>query len=742
MKKFILFVFSLIIGLAVFCGLYVKADSVITMTNGASVRTTGTYQGLRFEASVDTLEGSTEHGFFLALGEHSFSDMQTAINAKASTIGGNKLVKKAAEGTDESFAVTIYGIGNTNYVSDITAVAYVYNGSSYTLDKAVTRNIAEVALNALNDNVEGTILDDVATYIAGNYKKAYENYAGNFVVNNAAYCYKPEELAVVFVKDWNNFVTSSDRIDSITANTKATSASLSYKSKIGADFYYSAKNTKWEDLASGEAGVTDISSSNLYAFFHDTKMSEKWGWLLDLLYAADNTSHTKYQIDAIKGDGTNYNTSESKYRPLYSCQHVILSILGFFTKTKQSYYYNGIDFSNGSSRQSYYENMLSGSGTNTTVYNPSFGSTQIGKVGDTVTLPAAKTPDEGYNWDGYYAGLTKYNANASYTLTSGNVSFIPTFEAITYTVTYMDGSTDISSLFASSYKSFTIESSALTLPIYEKDGFLFEGWYDNAGLTGSAITTIPEGSHENKVFYAKTTAGDSVNITFAMNDGSGNTDVSIKVKGDTITNVPVKGAYIFNGWFDNAECTGSAVTIVPNTDTTLYAKWTAMTVSDIQNKFLADVNASAITNSIINAEITSDQFYTNFVGKFMNVTGSAVAGVYPKDGLMARDSDLLAKYGWLLEYIGHIMGNKKYGNTSLVAFGLQSENDSNLVSSSLDYCDKTITNSVHNFLNGTGNILHGGSSSGAVPADFSVANSYDDLLAAAAAANFSYAKYN
>ena len=40
MKKFILFVFSLIIGFAVFCGLYVKADSVITTEPGASVRTT------------------------------------------------------------------------------------------------------------------------------------------------------------------------------------------------------------------------------------------------------------------------------------------------------------------------------------------------------------------------------------------------------------------------------------------------------------------------------------------------------------------------------------------------------------------------------------------------------------------------------------------------------------------------------------------------------------------------------
>ena len=518
MKKITLFIFSLIVSLVLFCGFFVKADATLTMVDGAQVRTAGEYQGLRFQANASTLEGVDEHGFYIALGNHSLSDMRTAIEGGEATIGGNKLVKKTASGEDLTFAVTVYDITNTYYATGITAVAYLKTGAVYTLDKVVTKTIAAVALNALNSGSTGDLLTTVATYISSNYKKAYENYAGNFVINNAAYCYDPIELAPIFVQDWNNFVDASDRIDSISAKTQATSKSLVYKDKSGADFYYSAKTNKWQDANDGgERSIYNISSSNLYAFFNDAAMSTKWGWLLDLLYAADNTTHPRRQITAIRGDGTN-----GSYE-LYSGQQLALSIINFFTESKVTYYYNGVDFSSASgNRRSYYENMLSGSGTNTTIYNPSLGSTQIGRVGDTITLPADKTPSAGYTWDGYYVGLEKHAGSTSYTLPAGNVSFVPTFNTINYTVTYMDGETDISSLFASSYKTFTIESEDLTLPEYEKDGYTFDGWYDNAGLTGSAVTTISRGTHENKCYYAKTTLGtfEDVNLTLNLNNGT------------------------------------------------------------------------------------------------------------------------------------------------------------------------------------------------------------------------------
>jgi uncharacterized repeat protein (TIGR02543 family) len=50
---------------------------------------------------------------------------------------------------------------------------------------------------------------------------------------------------------------------------------------------------------------------------------------------------------------------------------------------------------------------------------------------------------------------------------------------------------------------YTIESSTITLDTPTRIGFTFDGWYDNIGLTGTAITVVPQGSTGNKTFYAK-----------------------------------------------------------------------------------------------------------------------------------------------------------------------------------------------------------------------------------------------
>ena len=165
MKKITLFLFSLIVSLVIFCGLYVKADApTVTMVNGAQVRTAGEIQGLRFEATASSLEGSTEHGFFVALGAHSLSDMRTAIEGGSATVGANKLVKKDTTGEDLTFAVTVYGMDEASeYAQVITAVAYIKVGDDFVLDKAVTRNIAEKAREMYNASAAPA---DIVTTVA------------------------------------------------------------------------------------------------------------------------------------------------------------------------------------------------------------------------------------------------------------------------------------------------------------------------------------------------------------------------------------------------------------------------------------------------------------------------------------------------------------------------------------------------------------------------------------------------
>ena len=173
MKKGFLFIIALVFAFFAFCGFYAKADSVtITMVDGAQVRTEGEYQGLRFQASVNTLEGASEHGFYLAIGEHTLSDMETAIEAGADNVGGNKLVKKNALGTETTFAITIYGIASDHYLDEITAVAFVKVGDDYIIDKVVTRNIAEVAIEARNFDKDAELINNVCTYASSVYYTA------------------------------------------------------------------------------------------------------------------------------------------------------------------------------------------------------------------------------------------------------------------------------------------------------------------------------------------------------------------------------------------------------------------------------------------------------------------------------------------------------------------------------------------------------------------------------------------
>ena len=184
MKKITLFIFSLIVGLVIFCGLSVKADPItLTMENGAQIRTAGEFQGLRFQASASSLDGTDEHGFYLAAGEHTLDAMRTAIEAGEATVGGRKLVKRSSTGEDLEFAVTVYGMDEASeYAQVITAIAYIKTGASFTFDKAVTRNIAEKAREMYNASDDpATIVTTVAeaTKVKVTHSDSSVNYYGS-----------------------------------------------------------------------------------------------------------------------------------------------------------------------------------------------------------------------------------------------------------------------------------------------------------------------------------------------------------------------------------------------------------------------------------------------------------------------------------------------------------------------------------------------------------------------------------
>ena len=165
-RKFIrLFVFLGFILSFIFVGISSLAATA-SMENGARIRTTGN-QGLMFTATVDSLDDTLGHGFYVVLGEHTAEAISNAVNNQETKVDGNVLKKVAVEGENTTFKVVVYNIDEAYYEQKITAVSYVETESGVEVAAAsVTRSIGQVARGLYNED------NNVNCYIANIAKKA------------------------------------------------------------------------------------------------------------------------------------------------------------------------------------------------------------------------------------------------------------------------------------------------------------------------------------------------------------------------------------------------------------------------------------------------------------------------------------------------------------------------------------------------------------------------------------------
>ena len=188
----------------------VATSSAVSIVDGAEIRTTGN-QGLRFIASVDTLVGTDEHGFYLAIGSHSLEDFNSAVSEGSETIGESKLLQVPVEDEDTTFKAVVINIPEEYYTQEISAVAYVRAGEKITLsDAAVTRSVAEVAVTAAANGETKGLIDDIFTYLNDNYK--YYTTIGNqaFLASlSLESCVEVSALKAEFIDDVNAFCSSS-----------------------------------------------------------------------------------------------------------------------------------------------------------------------------------------------------------------------------------------------------------------------------------------------------------------------------------------------------------------------------------------------------------------------------------------------------------------------------------------------------------------------------------------------------
>ena len=98
---------------------------------------------------------------------------------------------------------------------------------------------------------------------------------------------------------------------------------------------------------------------------------------------------------------------------------------------------------------------------------------------------------------------------------------------------------------------FTVESGLLEIPLPEKDGAVFEGWYTAADYSGEPITQI-QCTGENVQLFAKWS--DAVyTVRYELNGGvlhGEENPESVTSAGGYELKAPVRQGYIFLGWYD------------------------------------------------------------------------------------------------------------------------------------------------------------------------------------------------
>ncbi len=150
------------------------------------------------------------------------------------------------------------------------------------------------------------------------------------------------------------------------------------------------------------------------------------------------------------------------------------------------------------------------------------------------------------------------------------------------------------------------------------DGYVFEGWYDNAETTGKAVT-FPVSVSSDVTYYAKLSNA----YTVTLMDGTREMG-KVTGKPGTVININTdKTDYIFEGWYEDAGfATPVTSMVIGNKNDTYYAKYSRVytmsfeTASEFSDAELPEA-ITAKEGAAINVDDPDDEYYM-FLGWYDN----------------------------------------------------------------------------------------------------------------------------
>lgn len=214
-----------------------------------------------------------------------------------------------------------------------------------------------------------------------------------------------------------------------------------------------------------------------------------------------------------------------------------------------------------------------------------------------------------------------------------------------------------------------------------KEGYTFAGWYDNAGLTGEAVTTPVTG----KTYYAKWTKN-KYTVTLDNNGHDEKpADKSVEY-GDSVTDLPElsdsTSEWVFDGWYmdENFKTKYDNQAITDNT--TLYAKWheyqnTSLTAKVSKSNYLVNTPAD------VNVTVTPGDDFSKLMQDKDNIK---ISLTYDDDVTSVMlNGKVLDKKEYTISELMPLMGqNRKldvtYGKVGTHTFGIALKNGNKIVS--------------------------------------------------------------
>ena len=312
--------------------------------------------------------------------------------------------------------------------------------------------------------------------------------------------------------------------------------------------------------------------------------------------------------------------------------------------------------------------------------NPNTVASYTVEDADITVHPATRT---GYTFEGWYdnPGFTGTPVTTLHTMDAENKNYYAKWSAApnSYPIHYMlNDSTPAGhpannpAANLTSYTVLTNGSGNINLSPASRNGYTFEGWYDNAAFSGSPITSFPAMDAAAKTFYAKWSVPNNYTVTYSLNDGTPaghpatnpNTVTSYTVLDPNVTLAPAtRTGYDFEGWYDNAAFSGTPITGFPVSDAAdkhFYAKWSApknytvnWNLNDGTPAGHPASNPNTVTSyTVTDADVTiqpATRTGYDFLGWYDNaaLTGSPVTNLHTMD---AENKQYYAKWSAAKSY--------------------------------------------------------------------------------------------